>query len=314
MNLESVRAFVAVAEEGQFRHAAGRLGVSQQAVSKRIAALESALGVPLFTRLPTGAALTADGRTFLPHARAVLVAVRQAVESVQSETRPLRVHVLGNGLAPAALMKDFHRENPGVPLEIMMLAGVDAAVRALLDGEIDAGYVYLREPVRDIDPRLDGTLAYLENFEIITGDRHPLADAKSVTLTELSAYTAWVPGIVEGSEWGDFYRELAEDFGLAIDSTGPDFGMESLLDSISASRSLVTFYGDLTSVAWLGQHRSLKRVPLTAPTPAYPWSLIWHANNHHPGLRELIRHTHEHAPPPPGTTLWLPRPARPKAP
>ncbi|MFJ6570798.1 LysR family transcriptional regulator [Streptomyces sp. NPDC091292] len=311
MNLESVRAFVAVAEEGQFRHAAGRLGVSQQAVSKRIAALESALGVPLFTRLPTGAALTADGRTFLPHARAVLVAVRQAVESVQRETRPLRVHVLGSGLAPAALLKDFHEENPDVPLEILLLSGVDAAVRALLDGEIDAAYAYLREPVRDIDPRLDGTLAHLEDFEIITGTRHPLAEAKSVTLAELTPYTAWVPGIVEGSEWGDFYGELADDFSLTIDATGPDFGMESLLDRIGASRSLVTFYGDRTTVAWL-RHRSLKRVPLTAPTPAYPWSLIWHANNHHPGLRDLIRHTHEHAPhPAAGTDRWLPRPARP---
>lgn len=35
MNIEAVRAFVAVAEDGQFQHAAARLGVSQQAVSKR---------------------------------------------------------------------------------------------------------------------------------------------------------------------------------------------------------------------------------------------------------------------------------------
>jgi Bacterial regulatory helix-turn-helix protein, lysR family len=70
VNIEAVRAFVAVAEEGQFQHAAGRLGVSQQAVSKRIAALEAELGTALFRRTPSGAALTQDGRTFLPHAGA----------------------------------------------------------------------------------------------------------------------------------------------------------------------------------------------------------------------------------------------------
>jgi hypothetical protein len=68
VNIEAVRAFVAIAEEGQFQHAAVRLGVSQQAVSKRIAALEAELGTALFRRTPSGAALTQDGRTFLPHA------------------------------------------------------------------------------------------------------------------------------------------------------------------------------------------------------------------------------------------------------
>ena len=48
MNIEAVRAFLAVAEEGQFQHAAA-----------------------LFRRRPSGAALTQDGRTFLPHAGAV---------------------------------------------------------------------------------------------------------------------------------------------------------------------------------------------------------------------------------------------------
>jgi DNA-binding transcriptional LysR family regulator len=50
MNVEAVRAFIAIAEEGQFQLAAADLGISQQAVSKRLAALESDLGVRLFTR------------------------------------------------------------------------------------------------------------------------------------------------------------------------------------------------------------------------------------------------------------------------
>lgn len=47
MNLEAVRAFVTVAEEGQFQLAADHLAISQQAVSKRLAALEADLGVRL---------------------------------------------------------------------------------------------------------------------------------------------------------------------------------------------------------------------------------------------------------------------------
>ncbi|CAM5292563.1 hypothetical protein STENM36S_00841 [Streptomyces tendae] len=39
MDTEAVRSFVRAAELGQLRHAADELGVTQQAVSKRIAAL-----------------------------------------------------------------------------------------------------------------------------------------------------------------------------------------------------------------------------------------------------------------------------------
>ncbi len=68
MNLEAVRAFVTVAEEGQFQLAAAHLGISQQAVSKRLASLERDLGVRLFTRTAGGTRPTIDGQAFLPHA------------------------------------------------------------------------------------------------------------------------------------------------------------------------------------------------------------------------------------------------------
>ncbi|QEU91628.1 LysR family transcriptional regulator [Streptomyces kanamyceticus] len=309
MNLESVRAFVAVAEEGQFRHAAARLGISQQAVSKRVAALEDSLGVTLFRRVPTGAALTPDGRTFLPHARAVLVAARQAVESVQRETRPLRVDVLGSRLASTDLLREFHRGHPELPLETVTLTGASAAAQALLDGEIDAAFVHLREPVRDIDSRLDDAPVFLEALEIVVGERHPLAGATSVDLAALAAYEAWMPGIIKGSEWADFYRELADEFGLTIDPTGPDFGIEPLLDVISESRSLITYVGERTRIVW-SLHQNLTRIPIVTPTPVYPWSLIWHPGNRHPGLRRLVAHTREHAPRTGLRPSWLPGPSR----
>lgn len=91
MDLDGVRTFVVAADQGQFQEAAVELAVTQQAVSKRIAALEAELGVRLFARTPCGVALTIDGQAFLPHARAVLEAVRRATESVRAGRRALRV-------------------------------------------------------------------------------------------------------------------------------------------------------------------------------------------------------------------------------
>jgi Bacterial regulatory helix-turn-helix protein, lysR family len=45
VDLDAARTFVAVVDAGQFQHAATDLSITQQAVSKRIAALETDLGV-----------------------------------------------------------------------------------------------------------------------------------------------------------------------------------------------------------------------------------------------------------------------------
>ena len=68
MNLEAVRAFVTVADEGQFQLAADHPATSQQAVSKRLATLEADLGVRLLKRRAGGTRRTIDGQAFLPHA------------------------------------------------------------------------------------------------------------------------------------------------------------------------------------------------------------------------------------------------------
>ena len=68
LDLGAVRTFLAVVDDGHFTDAADRLGMSQQAVSKRIARLESDLGAPLLNRSRAGARLTDDGEAFLPPA------------------------------------------------------------------------------------------------------------------------------------------------------------------------------------------------------------------------------------------------------
>ena len=78
LDLGAVRAFLAVVDDGHFTDAADRLGMTQQAVSKRIARLESDLGAPLLNRSRSGARLTEDGAAFLPHARALISLADQA--------------------------------------------------------------------------------------------------------------------------------------------------------------------------------------------------------------------------------------------
>ena len=52
-------------------------------------------------------------------------------------------------------------------------------------------------------------------------------------------------------------------------------------------------------------------LPVTDPTPVYPWSLLWHGLNRHPSLPPLIAHTQARYRPFDPHTQWLPAPDRP---
>ena len=65
MNWDDVRIFLAVARAGQILGAARRLGLNHATVSRRLAALEGALGTKLFRRLTTGSELTPAGERML---------------------------------------------------------------------------------------------------------------------------------------------------------------------------------------------------------------------------------------------------------
>ena len=62
MELRHLATFVAVAEEGSFTRASGRLHVVQSAVSAGVRALERELGSPLFDRTTHQVGLTDAGR------------------------------------------------------------------------------------------------------------------------------------------------------------------------------------------------------------------------------------------------------------
>lgn len=65
MNWDDVRIFLAVARAGQILGAARRLELNHATVSRRVAALEDALGAKLFRRLTTGSELTPAGERLL---------------------------------------------------------------------------------------------------------------------------------------------------------------------------------------------------------------------------------------------------------
>jgi DNA-binding transcriptional LysR family regulator len=286
VDLETVRTFVAVADAGQFSEAADGLSITQQAVSKRVAALEKTLGVRLFARNARGVQLTADGHAFLPAARELLQAEERAAASVRPGRRALRVDVVGRRLGPASLLRGFHQAHPRTELDIVTLFDAAAAIAAVRDGTIDASFRALTFPARELPGGIEAARVFDEPLQLLTGAKHKYADAASVKPAELAGHWIWMPGVVPGTEWGAYYEALADSFGLTIDTTGPSSGTEPLLDVVAASPAVATLIGEQTHLLWPAEF-DLRRIALHDPAPVYPHSLIWRRDNPHPALGTL---------------------------
>ncbi|WP_105383597.1 LysR substrate-binding domain-containing protein [Neorhizobium alkalisoli] len=84
LNLNDLNFFVQAVEHGGFSAAGRMLGVPKSTVSKRVAELESRLGVRLIQRTSRSFALTDLGREFLRHAQASVIEAEMAEAIVRT--------------------------------------------------------------------------------------------------------------------------------------------------------------------------------------------------------------------------------------
>ena len=82
--LDDIRTFLAVAEAASFSKVAKSLDVAVSSVSRKIEALETSLGTPLFYRTSRVVMLTDAGEQFLPRAKNMLAELDDARHSISS--------------------------------------------------------------------------------------------------------------------------------------------------------------------------------------------------------------------------------------
>jgi DNA-binding transcriptional LysR family regulator len=292
VDLDAVRTFLVVAENGQFQAAADDLGITQQAASKRVATLERELGVQLFARIARGVRLTVDGQALLPHARDLLRAAERATAAVTPGRRALRIDVVNRRVASSNVLYAFYQQHPGIELDVVALPNADAAA-AMAEvgaGTLDATFRSLRATHRKVGNGLRAARVIDDRHELLVGPRHPLAKASTVTTAELADHPIWMPGMSDPEPIG-YYEDLAAAFGLTIDTIGPSFGVEALLAEIADSTQLATFVGEGSRYLWPESY-DLRRIPVVNPTPVYPLSIIWRADNTHPVLASFLDYLH----------------------
>ncbi|MGW7242966.1 LysR family transcriptional regulator [Streptomyces sp. NPDC054804] len=197
--LTGLRVIQAVVDTGSFTAAADALGYTQSAVSRQVAAMEAAAGVPLFVRGARGVAPSPAGMLLARRAATVV----NEIDAVGTDLAGLRDHLTGRVvvaafpsaatvLVPRALARLRH-EHPGLIVELGE-ASSPAQLRQLRAHRIDVAVIAVGPdlPAYDVegllrDLLLDGGLL------LAVPATHRFAGRGTVPVTELRD-EAWIVG------------------------------------------------------------------------------------------------------------------------
>lgn len=182
--LSALQVFLAVAAAGSLNAAAAELGVSQQAVSARIAAIERQTGVALVSRTPRGSSLTPDGVVVSEWASRVLGLAGEMDEGLAALHREARTTLriaasltVAEYLLPAWLVAlrstAVQRKQPTVAVDLVV-ANSSAVVRHVLADEVEVGLVEGRGVPKGLRHRTVG----LDRLVVVVAASHPWARRK----------------------------------------------------------------------------------------------------------------------------------------
>src|SRR4051812_9221554 len=185
--LAQLEAFVEVARRRSVTAAAGALFVTQPALTARLNALESALGVRLVHRRRRGGAqLTEQGRVFLPYAERAVAAVadgRRLLDAL-ADGRAGQVAI---GCSPAVstyvlptILRRFAATHPGVQLAVRT-GHSEEVVELVKREQVEIGLI------RSLpEPQLEAFTLYEDRLVLVVHPSHPFARAERVRLQELA--------------------------------------------------------------------------------------------------------------------------------
>ncbi|QJI27800.1 LysR family transcriptional regulator [Pseudomonas sp. ADAK18] len=138
--LPALHTFWVTAQCCNFTRAAEQLHITQGAVSRQIAGLESHLGYPLFQRQARGLSLTDEGREWSLRAQQVFSLIGDAVEQIgrRRETLQLKASTCVMRWLLPRLMQ-WQQERPDVPVELTTTVAYTVDFRR---EQFDAAVIY----------------------------------------------------------------------------------------------------------------------------------------------------------------------------
>ena len=191
ISVDRVAAFVALAEAGSIRAAAGRLYLTEQGARTRLLGLERTLGVPLYRKGQGRRArtlLTEEGLRFLPRARDFLAQAQDLGRTFASAPATAVVRVAASAYLTTYVLIDvvrrFHRRHPDIRICLASRPEREIEAALLETGVFAMGVAAPYESATG--------LVYSHRFSmdwsLIAPPGHPLLDRARVRLRDIEAH------------------------------------------------------------------------------------------------------------------------------
>jgi molybdate transport repressor ModE-like protein len=193
-DLAALEVLLSVARTGSLGRAARETGVSQQAVSARIRAMEAQTGVTLVQRTARGSSLTAEGAVIAQWAARVLDVAGELDAEIAALRKDLRSRLrlcasltIAERLLPAWLVsyRAAARDRGSADVEIILTAAnTDGVITHVTDGASDLGFIESPGAPRSLRSRVIGH----DRLVVVVPPGHPWARRRRpVSAAELAA-------------------------------------------------------------------------------------------------------------------------------
>ena len=274
MNIQQLKAFLAVIETGSLNKAAQELRVSQPALTKAIQRLEEEVGARLFTRNRLGMRPTPYAEMLRPCAEAVTSGLAQTLEKIETSKSGERISLRVSGaphtmgvLFPKALVK-LKEQLPNLQLRVVTQSR--DLIAGLVDGEYDLAVTALDERIGAV--KLNRHFLFNDRLVIATRPNHPLSRFKKIT-----------PEVLKDLQWiysgePSWHRRRLEVFFQEAGITTPPASIECRAPAVqraiiacSDHVGLVTRMGVSADVA----AGTLKIFEIDSPLMARPIGFLW---------------------------------------
>ncbi len=277
LSVRQARYFIAAADLGQVSLAAKELNVSQSAVTTAIKQLEEILGVLLFSRVSSGVQLTAEGARFLQHARNIMAAVNEAVQSplsadmgVAGRVRVGVTYTVAGYFLPRHHAR-FARNHPAIDVELIELPR-NAIEHRLVEGDLDMAVMLVSNLRNKTEITYETLLRSRRRLWLAPG--HRLLDATTISLHDVAAEPYIMLTVDEadqtaGKYWVRYGAEPKIIFNTA--------SVEAMRSMVAAGMG-VTILSDMVYRPWSleGQHIETRNVD--AEIPSMDVGLAWAKN------------------------------------
>lgn len=195
MDIQNLSAFIAVSDTGSFSRAAEQLFITQPAVSKRIASLESELNTHLFDRIGKKVLLTEAGYALLPSAQRILAELDESKRAIGNLNNKVSGHLkiatshhIGLHRLPPVL-RAFTTDYPAVDIDIRFMDSEEAC-HCVLKGEVELAIATLPEHEWK---HLHQQIIWRDPLDIVISPQHPNATTANFSVKNLQKLPAILP-------------------------------------------------------------------------------------------------------------------------